>query len=200
MSIGAARLPPDWKEQAMFGRLFRAHKSGGNAVPLYGAIVAQARTPALYSDAGVPDTVEGRLEMVLLHTILAVRRLGRGTPLGELGQEVFDLFCQDMDRTLREMGVGDLGVPRQMRQIGEAFYGRAAAYEPALAAGDAAALAEAIGRNVFPESEDPRGARIVAAYAIAGAQALAAADDSTFAAGRIAFPDPAAFLPADAAS
>jgi cytochrome b pre-mRNA-processing protein 3 len=182
----------------MFGRLFRARRSDGNAASLYGAIVTQARSPALYADAGVPDTVEGRFEMVLLHTILAVRRLGRGTPLGTLGQQVFDLFCQDMDRTLREMGVGDLSVPKKMRQIGEAFYGRAAAYEPALAAGDVAGLSEALRRNVFPESDDTAGARMIAVYALASATRLASTPASVFEAGNISFPDPAAFLPANA--
>jgi cytochrome b pre-mRNA-processing protein 3 len=185
----------------MFGRLFRGRRSAaGNAASLYGAIVAQARSPAFYSEARVPDTVEGRFEMVVLHTVLATRRLAQGTPMAELGQEVFDLFCRDMDRSLREMGVGDLSVPKKMRQIGEAFYGRAAAYEPPLAAGDGAALAEAIARNVYAGAAPPGGSAMVAAYAIAAARELAGTGDTELASGRMRFPDPARFMAAEAAS
>lgn len=91
----------------MFGRLFRrSPDSAGIPSALYGAIVARAREPSLFRDFGVPDTIEGRFEMVVLHTVLAIRRL---RALGEEGkgiaQEVFDLFCLDMDRSLREMGI-----------------------------------------------------------------------------------------------
>ena len=134
----------------MFGRLLRRdpHASGIASV-LYGAIVAQARTPALYADFHVPDTLEGRFEMVVLHTALVVRCLGEGDQQGRaIGQEVFDLFCKDMDRSLRDLGVGDLAVPKRMRRMAEAFYGRSAAYDSALAGGRPE-LAAALRRIVF---------------------------------------------------
>jgi len=122
----------------MLSRLFRRDRRGeAIASSLYGAIVAQARRPALYAGLGVPDSVAGRFEMVLLHTILVTRRLALAGEAGRAaGQGVFDLFCRDMDHSLREMGVGDLSVPKKMRKVGEAYFGRAAAYEPGLAAGD----------------------------------------------------------------
>jgi cytochrome b pre-mRNA-processing protein 3 len=163
---------------------------------LYGAIVAQARQPALYTDLHVPDTVDGRFDMVVLHLVLAVRRL-RATAATEQ-QALFDLFVADMDRSLREMGVGDLTVPKRIKKMAEAFYGRLEAYGNALTAGDRAGLAEAIDRNVFPDAGDPAAAGALAAYALAAEQALAAERIEDIVAGRIGFPAPADFAEEDA--
>src|SRR5262245_64999591 len=119
----------------MIFRPFRHTPQDRIITSLYGTIVAQARLPAVYRSYGVPDTVNGRLEMIMLHAVLVLRRLeGEAPPVRALGQQLFDRFCRDMDESLREMGVGDLAVPRKMRRIGEAFYGRQAAYQAALAA------------------------------------------------------------------
>src|SRR5215475_12314358 len=138
----------------MILRLFRRTPRNDTIASLYGTIVAQARAPAFYQIYGVPDTANGRLEMIILHSVLLLRRLGAELQPGAgpaLGQAIFDLFCRDMDANLREMGVGDQTVPRAMRQIGEAFYGRQAAYESAESAltADDAALVDALARNVF---------------------------------------------------
>jgi len=152
-------------------------------------IVAQARSPALYQIYGVPDTVNGRFEMVVLHTILLVARLNADqTP--ERGQAIFDLFCRDMDANLREMGVGDLTVPRTMRRIGEAFYGRQAAYEAALAADAPELLVAALARNVFGSEPGPGAARL-AVYVREAVRHLAAQDGDALSRGEGGFPDPA---------
>src|SRR5207244_1769191 len=91
----------------MILRLFRRTPRNANMTLLYGAIVAQARSPVFYGRYGVPDTVNGRFEMVVLHTILVLRRLKEEPGLRGLGQALFDAFCADMDANLREMGVGD---------------------------------------------------------------------------------------------
>src|SRR4051812_46321929 len=129
---------------------------------IYGMIVAQAREPAFYAAFGVPDTVDGRFDMLLLHLWMVLRRLLRSGDGGELSQMLFDHFCADMDGNLREMGVGDLTVPKRMQKFGEAFYGRSMAYDTALAAG-AAALAEALCKNVL-NSRDAAQARRLARY------------------------------------
>src|ERR1700753_3128154 len=104
----------------MILRLFRHTPRADTIASLYGTIVAQARAPAFYQSYGVPDTVNGRLEMIVLHTVLLLHRLnGEPEDTRELGQGVFDHFCRDMDENLREMGVGDLAVPKKMRKIGE---------------------------------------------------------------------------------
>src|SRR6202048_744644 len=107
----------------------------GTTEAIYGMIVTQAREPLFYRDLGVPDTVNGRFDLLLLHLWMVLRRL-KGTEGGtELAQALFDRFCEDMDANLREMGVGDLAVPKRMQAFGEAFYGRAAAYDLALTDG-----------------------------------------------------------------
>ncbi|HVZ14544.1 MAG TPA: ubiquinol-cytochrome C chaperone family protein [Bauldia sp.] len=158
----------------MLGRLFRRDREGqAIATALYGAIVAQARTPALYTDFAVADTVTGRFEMVVLHLILVLDRIAaEGAGEAALGQAVFDLYCTDMDRSLRELGFGDLGVPRRMKKMAQAFYGRAGAYRQAIAADDRNALAAAIARNVFPNGGGH--APQVAEYALRSAVMLAA--------------------------
>src|SRR5262249_9486447 len=119
----------------------------------------------------------GRLEMIMLHTVLFLRRLeGEAAPTRALGQGLFDRFCRDMDASMREMGVGDLAVPRKMRRIGEAFYGRQAAYRAALDAPDNGPLAAALQRNVFADGSEPAPASRLAIYVREAARRLAAQD------------------------
>lgn len=168
---------------------------------LYGAIVAHARSPALYRDFGVPDTVEGRFEMIVLHMALVLRRLrGNDGRVEALGQSVFDTFCTEMDRSLREMGVGDLSVGKKMRQVGEAFYGRAAAYESALSARDAPELAAALARNVYAGAAPDMAAASLAAYIMGADEALARWGAASLFEGAVPFPEPGGFLPAEAKS
>ena len=174
----------------MISRLFRRTPQDDSIASLYGMIVAQARAPAFYQIHGVPDTVNGRLEMVMLHAALVLRQL-EASPGRALGQALFDHFCRDMDASMREMGVGDLAVPRKMQQIGQAFYGRQAAYRRALAEppGEGESLlVAALERNVFAGVEKPEGAVRLARYVREADRRLAGAG---FAGGQLPFPDPA---------
>jgi cytochrome b pre-mRNA-processing protein 3 len=175
---------------------FRRNPNEATIAALYGAIVAQARRPIFYADYAVPDTALGRFDMVVLHAALMMLRLRGSEALLALGQGVFDAFCRDMDDNLREMGVTDLGVPRQMRKLAEAFYGRAKAYEAALAAAGDAALDAAILRNVYAGAEPQVAATPLAHYVRAAAQALAGLDDAALLRGETRFPDPARFVAA----
>lgn len=133
-----------WK--SIFGRSPREN----TPYALYGALVAQARSPEFYLHTGVPDTVEGRFEMVALHVFLVLRRLKAGGERGKaLGQEVFDILFDDMDQTLREMGVGDLSVGKKIKALASSFYGRIQAYSEGLDESGEASLEAAVGRNVF---------------------------------------------------
>jgi cytochrome b pre-mRNA-processing protein 3 len=117
---------------------------------LYGTAVVAARDPALYGAIGVPDTVDGRFDLIGVHAFLLIRRLtGLPEPGPALAQAVFDAMFNDMDVNLRESGVGDLSVGRKVRTMWEAFHGRCAAYRAALDAGDAEALTAALARNVW---------------------------------------------------
>ena len=132
--------------------LFRSgDKRDSTAAEIYADIVALARQPRLYADLGVPDTVAGRFEMVLLHVAAALRRLERGSEAErDLGQRVFDAFCDDMDASLREFGVGDAVMGKRMRKVGRSYFGRSQVYGEAFEAGDRAAMTSALGRNLFP--------------------------------------------------
>lgn len=174
----------------MIFRLFRQDPLIASMARLYGAIVAQARAEVFYRDYGVPDSVNGRFEMVVLHAVLVLRRLGTDAKPGA-GQALFDLFCRDMDDNLREMGIGDLSVPREMQRIGEAFYGRQSAYGTALAARDRGALAAALARNVFGAARPGANAIRLAAYVDATVASLADQQTEALKQGSVRFPDPA---------
>jgi cytochrome b pre-mRNA-processing protein 3 len=173
----------------MIWRLFRPRPSDRSIGDLYGAIVAQARLPSFYLTYGVPVTMEGRFDLIVLHLVLLIERLG--TDAGSrIGQEIFDVFCRDLDGNLREMGVGDLAVPKRMRRFGEAFYGRQAAYLEAFAAADEAALEKALQRNIFGDADAGRNALRLAHYVHAARRQLKGQDDGALRRGDVSFPQP----------
>ena len=126
----------------------------GTIEAIYGMIVTQAREPLFYRDLAVPDTVNGRFDLLLLHLWLVLRRLKSAEGGAALSQALFDHFCNDMDDNLREMGVGDLTVPKRMQAFGEAFYGRTAAYDLALTERPRGAGAGAV--QEYPERREHR--------------------------------------------
>ena len=161
----------------------------GTIEAIYGMIVTQAREPIFYRDLGVPDTVNGRFDLLLLHLWLLLRRLRTVAQGGtEVSQALFDRFCEDMDDNLREMGVGDQTVPKRMRAFGEAFYGRVQAYDQATETG-AEALAQAICKNILNGTGIDQ-ARRLAAYAAAADADLGQTGDAALLRGAFAFPAP----------
>ena len=160
----------------------------GTIEAIYGMIVTQAREPLFYQDLGVPDTVDGRFDLLLLHLWMVLRRLRQVTGGVELGQALFDHFCADMDDNLREMAIGDLAVPKKMQAVGEAFYGRVAAYDMALS-DNPEALAQALCRNIL-EGRHIENARRLAAYAEAAMAELTATNDAAVLAASWIFPPP----------
>ncbi|BAT60561.1 ubiquinol-cytochrome C chaperone [Variibacter gotjawalensis] len=166
--------------------LFRPRRDENTIETLYGAIVAQARLPVFYAEAGVPDTVEGRFDMIVLHLALFLRRLRTETgKLPPVGQAVFDHFCTDMDHNLREMGVGEMAVPRRMKRFGEAFYGRSTAYDAALDSGDVPALEDALARNLRPTVDS---GAVLARYVREAARLLADTSEDSLRKGEVRFP------------
>ncbi len=156
----------------------------------YEAIVAAARHPAFYAQWSVPDTLDGRFDMVALHTFLVLDRL-KGAQSG-FRQALVDEFFRDMDRSLRELGVGDLSVGKKVRKMAEAFYGRVAAYDAALAAGGAE-LVDAVARNLFPDDPEaarPAGASRLADYMQQQRRHLAAQEAGAIAGGQVSFEEP----------
>ena len=156
---------------------------------LYGAAVTAARAPGFYTDLGVPDTLDGRFDLVGLHVFLAIRRLRAVPPPGEaLAQAVFDAMFNDMDVNLREIGVGDMSVGKKVKQMWEAFHGRAAAYQAALEnRQDPAALEAALVRNVWRGTAPEGQPAVLAGIARAQDKHLATQSVLDFASGRIGF-------------
>src|SRR5882757_7838115 len=175
----------------MIFRLFPGNRQETTIKALYGAIVAQARVPVFYRDYDVPDTVNGRFDMVVLHLALFLDRMEAGTePMRALGQAVFDRFCGEMDGHFREAGISDLKVPKEMQQMAEAFYGRRSVYREAMAARGNDALEAALTRNLYPEQPGATvGAARLAAYMRIASESLSR--ETAPEKGRLAWPDPA---------
>ena len=161
------------------------------AAKLYGAIVAQARLPVFYQELGVPDTLEGRFLLLSLHLFAVLHRLNQDAPATEeLAQELTDRFSADMETVLREVGVGDLSIPKKMRGLAASSTGLLHAYEEALGGGDeaiAAVITEAMPLN---QRLSPAASRRLAHYLRETVRDLASQDGAAIRAGEIGFPGP----------
>jgi Uncharacterized conserved protein len=170
--------------------LFRKNTATEPVYAVYNSIVAQSRQPVFYAEWGVPDTVTGRFDMISVHMALVFRRLRSGSRAGkDFSQAVFDLFFKDMDRSLREMGAGDLGVPKKIQKMGNIFFGLLAAINEALDRNDRDALAAVLQRNVYGETGGD--ARALADYVAARDADLNEQPVDDIVAGRLHFGVPA---------
>ncbi len=158
------------------------------AMALYEAVVAQARQPDFYLHGGLPDSLDGRFEMIALHSFIVLRRLRAQGPEAEAVAQAFvDTLVLDMDRSLREMGIGDLGVGKRVKRMAAGFHGRVTAYDAALAAGQEE-LEAAVQRNVFgTASPEPWQVSALAGYL---RREIEAAPDPGLLAGKVSFGPP----------
>lgn len=159
---------------------------------LYAQIVEHARAPVFYAEWGVPDTLDGRFELLALHVFLVLNRLKleHGRTAG-FAQALFDTMFADLDRGLRELGVTDLGVGRRVKEMASAFYGRIAAYDRGLA--DAAELDASLRRNLYgTAAPGPKQLALMAGYVRRQQAALAACPVAALLAGEVAFAAPEA--------
>ena len=174
---------------SMVLRLFRRSANRQLIDRLSGEIVAAARDPVLFTEYGIDDSLEGRFEAVTLHAVLVLRRLNRmDPPAPEIAQDLTDAIFRSFEIALREMGVGDISVPKRMKTIAGAFLGRAAAYDLALRGG-APALKAALARNVYDGRKNPDR---LARYVETANETLAEASLEAFTQGPVPFPEPAA--------
>ena len=129
---------------------------------LYYDVLAASRQAPLFADYGVEDSIDGRFDALCLVQSLMMRRLsGQDGAIKELAQGLFDAMFMDMDLTLREMGVGDMGVGKRVKLMSEAYMGRLKSYDDAISAGDKTALSEALRRNLFrQDDENPKEAEL----------------------------------------
>lgn len=177
----------------MFQRLFSRERSANRVITeaLYASIVAAARQPFLYSDWNVPDTPLGRFEMLSLHMFLFQHRMHQETGASrDIAQILIDDFFEDVDHSLRELGIGDMGIPKRMKKLAKMYYGRTAAYADALDRDDRDALVAALSRNIRPDATSWPEAADLAGYVVGAVKALAAQDSETIRAGTVTFPAP----------
>jgi cytochrome b pre-mRNA-processing protein 3 len=154
---------------------------------LYGAVVAQAREPTFYRALGVADTPEGRYELIALHLVLVLDRLGQADVSSEdLRRETLETFVTDMDDSMREMGVGDVSVPKKVKKAAGGVYARGVAYRAALAASDDTALEAALIDYVGQGSREVA-AKPIAQYVRRLVGDLAAQSADALRSGRVTF-------------
>lgn len=176
----------------MIFRLFRKKNHNRAIVDRqYAALTSAARNPFFYSDLDVPDTVMGRFEMLSIVMILFFRRTAKSDASGqELAQEIVDAFFQDIDHSIRELGIGDQSVPKRMKKLAGMFYGRLETYAAALEAGDTEKLADALRRNIYPGMADAPMMPGLADWMIAAEAALAGVSEDEISRGQAVLPLP----------
>lgn len=177
--------------------LFQRRATREAAAEAYRRVVAQARERAFFTECGVPDTLDGRFELVCLHAFLYLYRLKEARPqANRIAQAFFDTMFADFDRSLRESGVGDLSVGKHVKRMARAFYGRIRAYEDGLGRDDST-LEAALARNLYGTTDGPpAGLTAMDAYLRAAAATLDRQQTDELLAGRVAF----TVLPAIAAA
>jgi cytochrome b pre-mRNA-processing protein 3 len=155
-------------------RLFKESPTEAAVNRLYALAIKQARDPAFYLNSGVPDTPDGRFDMIALHVGLLLQRLRQDHQrTADFAQALFDLMFSDMDQNLREMGIGDIGVSKRIKAMAQAFYGRLAVYEAGLKSAEDGELEAALRRNLYRNtSPQPNQIAGVVAYIRREAAAL----------------------------
>lgn len=174
----------------MFAVLKRKNPEHEAVRRVYSVLLKQVRKPWFYEQAGVPDSFDGRYDLLLLHVFLVVNRLVEEGPAArEFNQALFDITFADADQTLREMGIGDMGVPKHMRRMMKAFNGRMHAYAQAL---EDDALEEALRRNLYGTLEklDRRHIDSIKAYCLRHIDALQAQPAADIMRGVVSLEDP----------
>jgi len=158
----------------MFKNLTRRKETRKKAEKLYQLIVERTRTPVFYEVFEVPDTVEGRFELLSLHAFLILQRLKQeGEGAAELSQATFDVMFENVDLNLREVGIGDIGLARRIKKMAEGFYGRVEAYEQAVEAEDSKALKAALERNLYGKPDTSEGSlEAISGYVMGCSQKL----------------------------
>ena len=178
-----------------FNKLFqRSEEPPSPARRSYEKIVAQARHPEFYLNGGIEDTVDGRFDMIVLHAVIFIARLNEDNTEESkaASQAVFDEMFRDMDRSLREMGVGDLSVGKKVKKMAQVFYGRAKAYDDAMKAyvEKPEELESAVARNLFAERQHNDEPRAFAKYMMACRARLGETPQGDLCAGTFEFAAP----------
>jgi cytochrome b pre-mRNA-processing protein 3 len=173
----------------MLDWLRKRRRIARTATELYGSIVAAARRPWFYHTLGVPDTIEGRFAMLAIHVFLVIERLNTaGAGAKPVSRALLEAFVADMDHTMREIGIGDMGVPRRVRKATAALYERTIMYRAAMAAAGDDELFQSVARTAAPGTPS-RAFPALVAYMRSVAGVLATRPEPDILAGRFCFPE-----------
>lgn len=177
--------------------LFKRKKTNAALVNAqYEVITESARNPSFYQDFDVPDTVMGRFNMVSIFMTLYLRKTNTADEgVKQLAQAIVEEFFKDIDHSIRELGIGDAGVPKRMKKLGRMFYGRAESYGKAFDNGDMSELAEAFSRNIHSDAYDGEldqapDMRSLAEYALSADEELKNINNDDMIKARLSFPAP----------
>jgi cytochrome b pre-mRNA-processing protein 3 len=175
---------------ALFGFFGRKNRNKALIEGIYAVIVARSRLEVFYRDLGVPDSLDGRFELLTLYMTLVTRHLrAMPSPGPDMAQDLVDVTFAQFDAALREMGVGDVSIPKRMKSMAGAFLGRASAYDEALRANDHAALLSALRRNLYGREPIPDGAvEKIAQDVLASVTALEKTSIADYSAAQLPFP------------
>lgn len=176
----------------IFGLFRKRNHNQIIVVRQYELLTSTARQPVFYTDYDVPDTVMGRFELLSVVMILFFRRTRSSATSGqELAQEIVDAFFEDIDYSIRELGIGDNSVPKRMKKLAGMFYGRLESYATAIDVDDRIALAAALRRNIYPKADEGAASMVPLADWMMTAEAhLAAVTEAELATGSAALPLP----------
>ncbi|CAO3420406.1 ubiquinol-cytochrome C chaperone family protein [Azospirillum argentinense] len=177
----------------MLDRLFRRRREARAVADFYLTIAAQARRPAFYRDLGVPDTLDGRFDMVVLHVFLVMRRLkGQGAAAADRSRLLFEAMIDHFEKSLMEQGVGDSGVGRRIKTMARGIAGRIEVYDRALADEGEQALEVALDNNVYGTVSEvpPERLAVMAAYVRREAAGLETQPLESLMAGEVRFGPP----------
>lgn len=175
---------------------FRRDRQGQAALTLYRSALTQARAPEFYLHGKVPDNLDGRFDLLVLHVFLILRRLKSIATARDLSQSLFRVMLNNLDEGLRESGVGDMGIGRHIKQMAAGFYGRVASYEAAVTGQDRIALAEALKRNLYgtvlgtPDEPQPAVLERISGYVLEAEAGLRGQNDQQLLEGSVKFPSP----------
>jgi cytochrome b pre-mRNA-processing protein 3 len=192
-SIRCRDYPFEGTSHLILSRFFGRNRVVSDAIVIrtYESIVAAARQPLFFRDWNVPDTALGRFESLSLHMILFLHRTKNASAAAQgLAQEVVEEFFKDVDHSLRELGIGDAGVPKRMKKLAKMFYGRAASYDSAINNSDREALAQALQRNMLPDVTEWRHGAEFAGYVLNANIQLANLTDEAIIEGNLRFQSP----------
>lgn len=176
----------------IFGLFRKRNHNQIIVVRQYEVLTSMARQAVFYTDYDVPDTVMGRFELLSVMMILFFRRTRSSVTSGqELAQEIVDAFFEDIDYSIRELGIGDNSIPKRMKKLAGMFYGRLESYATAMDGNDRAALAVALRRNIYPKADENAASMdALAGWMIAAEAHLATVTEDHIATGSATLPLP----------